>query len=118
VEVVPKKKKISKTKKTKKISSKSVFTSPISTSTAPSITKRFLAVVSLFSPATLVFMCKTYWITLFNPTYSPVENDTGQQLRSALERKRQMSPGSPRKGQRKMKRGQAKTLSDLPKLSA
>ena len=69
------------------------------------------------NPFTLFAMTKAYWASLCNLDYGK-SDDSSQELRSALEAKAKKGPttgGS--KGRRKMKRGQAKTLSDLPALS-
>ena len=68
------------------------------------------------NPITLLSMTKAYWASLFNLDYLKQKDDSSQELRSALERKAMRSP--PKRGHRKMKRGQAKTLSDLPQLSS
>jgi hypothetical protein len=48
-----------------------------------------------------------------------MKKDSSQNLRSAMEDKaKKAGGGSPRKGKRQMRPGQAKTLSDLPQLSA
>ncbi|GMI15021.1 hypothetical protein TrVE_jg13937 [Triparma verrucosa] len=66
-------------------------------------------------------MITIYFKSLFNPSY-PTLTDTdevsGSNLRSALERKANKSGGIKKKGVRKMKRGQAKTINDLPKLNS
>jgi len=46
------------------------------------------------------------------------EKEPSQNLRSALEEKARKQQPGPTKPKRKMKPGQAKTLSDLPQLSA
>lgn len=70
------------------------------------------------NPFTLVAMVKSYWVSLFDVDYLKKRTPTHQELRSALEEKAKRSGPSPGKGKRKMKRGQAKTLADLPKLNA
>lgn len=72
-----------------------------------------------FNPVTLVTMTKSYFASLFNINY--LEEDASQTLRSALQEKAKKADpkgGSGRKGKRMMRPGQAKTLSDLPQLSA
>lgn len=72
-----------------------------------------------FNPVTLVSMTKSYFASLFNINY--LEEDTTQTLRSALQEKAKKADpkgGNGRKGKRMMRPGQAKTLSDLPQLSA
>jgi len=71
----------------------------------------------LFHPVTVFRMTSAYWKSLFDLNYG--KQEASQELRSALEEKakRGGGPASGGKGRRKMKRGQAKTLSDLPKLS-
>jgi hypothetical protein len=50
--------------------------------------------------------------------FSIIPQDSSQELRSALEEKARRNGGSgAAKGKRKFKRGQAKSLSDLPKLN-
>jgi hypothetical protein len=65
-------------------------------------------------------MTKAYFISLCDINY--LKEEQTQTLRSALEEKARKqqpsSPGGPAKPKRKMKPGQAKTLSDLPQLSA
>ncbi|GMI46581.1 hypothetical protein TrCOL_g11096 [Triparma columacea] len=82
-------------------------------------TPSFLRFLTSLSPSTLFKMTTTYWKSLINPSYpSSVDLDepAGSDLRSALSRKGSSSGGH-RRGTKKMKRGQAKTLSDLPKLN-
>jgi len=89
------------TKKTKK---KSKFSLKI-----PYIIKTFL------NPVTVFTMTKAYFGSLFTLDYFK-EEDSSQNLRSALEEKAKKG-GAPSRGRKKMKRGQAKTLSDLPQLN-
>lgn len=72
------------------------------------------------NPVTLYKMTIAYWKSLFNLDYLKNNGaDPSQDLRSALEEKSKKGGGSsPKRGKRKMKRGQAKTLSDLPQLSS
>lgn len=71
------------------------------------------------NPFTFFAMVKAYWISLFDFDFLKKKEVPGQDLRSALEEKAKRSPYSgPGKGKRKMKPGQAKTLSDLPQLSS
>ena len=69
------------------------------------------------NPFTCIAMIKAYWLSLFNLDY--LKPDASQELRSALEQKAKKSGGTSGsgRGKRKMKRGQAKTLSDLPALN-
>jgi hypothetical protein len=73
------------------------------------------------NPWTLFAMTKAYWASFFNLNFlQDLQPTAGLELRSALEEKAKRSPppgGSGNKGRRKMKRGQAKTISDLPQLS-
>jgi len=104
------KKKKSKDAKAKVAETKSKSKSRIR---IPYILKAFL------NPFTVFAMTKGYFASLFNIDY--LQQDTSQTLRSALEEKAKRSGGntSKRPGRgRKMKPGQAKTLSDLPQLSA
>jgi len=70
------------------------------------------------NPFTVFAMTKAYFASLFDIAY--LEKDESQNLRSALEEKakRDFAKGGGKKGKRAMKPGQAKTLSDLPQLSA
>lgn len=73
------------------------------------------------NPLTLIAMTKAYFASLCNIGY--LEEDSSQTLRSALEdkAKKQQAGGKPsggKRGKRTMRPGQAKTLSDLPQLSA
>lgn len=68
------------------------------------------------NPITLLSMTKAYWASLVNLDYLK-KADSSQDLRSALEEKAKKGGSGPAKGRRKMKRGQAKTLSDLPQLN-
>lgn len=68
------------------------------------------------NPFTLFAMTKAYFASLCDINY--FKEDQSQTLRSALEekaRRQQPAAGPPK---RKMKPGQAKTISDLPQLSA
>jgi len=71
------------------------------------------------NPFTLFAMTKAYFLSLCDINY--LEEDDAQTFRSALQEKaRKQNPSSSgsTKPTRKMKPGQAKTLSDLPQLSA
>lgn len=70
------------------------------------------------NPFTFIVMVKSYWMSLFDLDYLKKREVSGQELRSALEEKAKRSYPGPSKGKRKMKPGQAKTLSDLPQLSS
>lgn len=79
------------------------------------------------NPFTFIAMTKSYWASLFNLNYlhqQQMMNQGGNNvlLRTAIEEneKRKVSlPSSNRRSTKKtMKRGQAKTLNDLPKLSS
>jgi len=73
---------------------------------------------ALMNPFTVLAMTKAYWASLFNLDYLQKKQPPAQELRSALEEKAKRSGGGPpSRGRRKMKRGQAKTLSDLPQLN-
>jgi hypothetical protein len=69
------------------------------------------------NPWTAWKMTIAYWASLFNLDYLQPEASGAQGLRSALEEKARHSGNSKKKGRRTMKRGQAKTLSDLPQLN-
>jgi len=68
------------------------------------------------NPFTLLSMTKGYFISLFDINY--LKEEPSQNLRSALEAKAKQGGGGKPKPKRKMRPGQAKTLSDLPQLSA
>ena len=72
------------------------------------------------NPVTVIAMTRAYFASLFNISF--LEEEESQTLRSALEDKAKKPGGSAggggRKGKRAMRPGQAKTLSDLPQLSA
>ncbi|GFH43857.1 hypothetical protein CTEN210_00330 [Chaetoceros tenuissimus] len=68
----------------------------------------------MLNPFTILTMIRGYFASLFNIDY--LQEDVSQTLRSALQEKAKSTGGAKR--QRKMKPGQAKTLSDLPQLSA
>ena len=73
---------------------------------------------ALLNPFTALAMTKAYWASLVDLNYMQRQQpQQGQELRSALEEKAKRNSGGPPKGRRKMKRGQAKTLADLPQLS-
>jgi len=85
-----------------------------------SMYKRYVPYIvrACVNPFTLFAMTKAYFMSLCDINY--LKEDDAQTLRSALQdkaRKQNPSSGSP-KPTRKMKPGQAKTLSDLPQLSA
>lgn len=66
-------------------------------------------------------MTRAYFASLFDISYLEKKAPPAQQLRSALEDKAKKQGGlggAPKRGKRAMKPGQAKTLSDLPQLSA
>lgn len=69
------------------------------------------------NPFTFLTMTKAYFVSLFNIDY--LVEDSSQTLRSALEDKaRKAAATGGKKRKRQFKPGQAKTLSDLPQLSA
>mmetsp|Transcript_30130 Transcript_30130/g.65218 ORF Transcript_30130/g.65218 Transcript_30130/m.65218 type:complete len:238 (+) Transcript_30130:83-796(+) len=75
------------------------------------------------NPVTVIAMTRAYFASLFNIAY--LEEESSQTLRSALEDKAKKTGGSTgggggggKRGKRAMRPGQAKTLSDLPQLSA
>eukprot|EP00978_Attheya_sp_CCMP212_P029144 scaffold102690_cov46-Attheya_sp.AAC.1 len=68
------------------------------------------------NPLTVFAMTRAYFASLFNIHY--LEQDSSQTLRSALQEKAKQNDGASKKRKRAMKPGQAKTLSDLPQLSA
>jgi len=73
---------------------------------------------ALLNPFTVMSMTKSYFASLFNIDYMK-EEDPSQNLRSALSAKARKGGNSSRpKPKRTFKPGQAKTLHDLPQLSA
>lgn len=69
------------------------------------------------NPITVLAMTKAYFASLFNINY--MDEDPSQTLRSALEHKAKTAVNvGKKKPARKFRPGQAKTLSDLPQLSA
>jgi len=84
--------------------------------TSPSVFKKIPYIVRAFlNPFTVFAMTKGYFASLFNIDY--LQEDVSQNLRSALQEKAKSAPTGGKRA-RKMKPGQAKTLSDLPQLSA
>jgi len=72
------------------------------------------------NPIVFFQMTVGYWKSLYNINYmTEKEEDSSQNLRTALEQKARQGSGGKKKsrGKRKMKPGQAKTLSDLPQLN-
>jgi len=65
------------------------------------------------SPFTLFSMTRSYFASLINVSY--LDEIQSQSLRPSFEEQAKFDP-RPKKGKRIMKRGQAKTISDLPKL--
>jgi len=120
-----------KTKQSKKVVNASLSTtkkkkvSNQNTAVAVKKTKRKLLYIpyiikALLNPFTVFSMTRGYFASLVNIDY--LKEDTSQTLRSALQEKAKQQggqTGGKRSGRgRKMKPGQAKTLSDLPQLSA
>ena len=75
------------------------------------------------NPFTFWAMTRSYWASLFNLNYlHDQQSSSGELLRTAreeLEKRKVTLPNSSNKrGKKTMKRGQAKTLNDLPKLSS
>jgi hypothetical protein len=84
--------------------------------TSTSVLKKIPYIVrALMNPFTVFAMAKGYFASLFNIDY--LQEDVSQTLRSALQEKAKSAPSGGKRA-RKMKPGQAKTLSDLPQLSA
>mmetsp|Transcript_7721 Transcript_7721/g.14565 ORF Transcript_7721/g.14565 Transcript_7721/m.14565 type:complete len:207 (-) Transcript_7721:497-1117(-) len=112
----------SKDKKKAKIKqtvSESLKVSKKKKSSGTSVLKKIPYILRAFmNPFTVFAMTKGYFASLFNIDY--LQQDISQSLRSALQEKAKSSPpgGGGAKKARKMKPGQAKTLSDLPQLSA
>jgi len=86
----------------------------------PNIYKRYVPYIirACLNPFTLIAMTRSYFVSLCDINYPKM--DQSQTLRSALEEKARKQPtaSGPAKPTRKMKPGQAKTISDLPQLSA
>jgi len=77
-------------------------------------------VKACLNPVVFLKMTSGYWKSLYNINYMNEKvTDSSQDLRTALEHKaRHGGPGkNVSRGKRKMKPGQAKTLSDLPQLN-
>eukprot|EP00339_Tiarina_fusa_P015761 CAMPEP_0117032824 /NCGR_PEP_ID=MMETSP0472-20121206/23504_1 /TAXON_ID=693140 ORGANISM="Tiarina fusus, Strain LIS" /NCGR_SAMPLE_ID=MMETSP0472 /ASSEMBLY_ACC=CAM_ASM_000603 /LENGTH=210 /DNA_ID=CAMNT_0004741579 /DNA_START=68 /DNA_END=701 /DNA_ORIENTATION=+ len=74
-------------------------------------------VKALVNPFVVWQMTKGYFASLVNLNYLEENKDPSQDLRSALEAKAKKGGSSGSRGKRKMKPGQAKTLSDLPQLN-
>lgn len=76
------------------------------------------------NPFTFWAMTRSYWASLFNLNYlHDQQQSSGELLRTAreeLEKRKVTLPNSSnnKRGKKTMKRGQAKTLNDLPKLSS
>lgn len=104
-----------KSKAVKKVVSESLSKSSSKTS-KKSIFKIPYIVKALLNPLTVLAMTKAYFGSLFNINY--MEEDPSQTLRSALEQKAKTAGPSGGKPKKKLRPGQAKTLSDLPQLSA
>jgi len=88
---------------------------------SPSLLKRVPYIFRAFiNPFTVLKMTRGYFASLFNIDYldEHLDEDSSQNLRSALEEKAKRTSMSGGKRARKMRPGQAKTLSDLPQLSA
>jgi hypothetical protein len=84
-----------------------------------SLYKRYVPYIvrACINPFTFMAMVKAYFVSLCDINY--LKEEQSQTLRSALEEKaRKEAPSGPTKPKRKMKPGQAKTISDLPQLSA
>lgn len=75
---------------------------------------------AFMNPFTVISMTKAYWSSLFNLNYLKNRIEPTQELRSALEEKAKKKGGGGGNSARKkvMKRGQSKSLSDLPQLSS
>lgn len=73
-------------------------------------------VKACLNPVVFFQMTAGYWQSLFSINYmAGKEQDSSQNLRNALEQKARQGGGrKTTRGKRKMKPGQAKTLSDLP----
>lgn len=77
-------------------------------------------VKACLNPLVFFQMTKAYWASLISHNYLDDKkgSDSSQDLRSALEQKaRQAGSGGKRRGKKRMKPGQAKTISDLPALN-
>ncbi|KAG7364406.1 hypothetical protein IV203_037608 [Nitzschia inconspicua] len=76
-------------------------------------------VKACLNPFIFIQMTTEYWRSLINNKYGEAVKDTSQDLRSSLQDKARKGGGgnSSTRKKRKMKPGQAKTLSDLPQLN-
>jgi len=68
------------------------------------------------NPFTVMKMTRGYFKSLFNLDYGR-KTEVSQTLRTALEEKAKNFGKPPKRGKRKMRPGQAKTISDLPQLN-
>jgi len=111
-------KSITKTKKKMESSSKAAINSKLSrTKKKRSFLKGVPYIIrASLNPITFLAMTKAYFKSLFDFNY--LKKDESQNLRSAMEEKAKRGPIEARKKKRQFKPGQAKTLSDLPQLSA
>lgn len=115
------KKAMEKLKAQKKVQAKKTVSASLSATKSkkikgPSPFKKIPYIVrALMNPFTVFAMTKGYFASLFNIDY--LQEDVSQNLRSALQEKAKSAPLGGKRV-RKMKPGQAKTLSDLPQLSA
>jgi len=73
---------------------------------------------ALLNPVTFFAMTKAYWLSFFDFDYVQKNSNAAQDLRSALQTRAKKSGGGSGLPKRRMTRGQAKTLSDLPALSS
>ena len=102
-----------------KLAATSARSSSSSSSRSPLLKIPYI-IRACLNPFTVIAMTKAYWQSLFNIKF--MEEESAQPLRSALEEKAKKAGGSTglggRGGKRRYKPGQAKTLADLPQLSA
>ncbi|KAL3925356.1 MAG: hypothetical protein SGILL_000465 [Bacillariaceae sp.] len=75
-------------------------------------------VKACLNPFVFMQMTAGYWKSLFNYKFADTLKDSSQDLRNSLQDKaKKGGGGSSSRKKRKMKPGQAKTLSDLPQLN-
>jgi hypothetical protein len=117
----------SKQEASRKVASKKAVSEVLKDSKSPASSSKKKIAVAFFrvpyivraclNPATALRMTAAYWASLFNLDFLKRDDNPASELRSALQEKaRSDGGGSKKRGKRTMKRGQSKTLSDLPQL--
>jgi hypothetical protein len=109
-------KKKAATKKTVSASLKTTSPKKKKSGVGGSVAKKIPYIIkALLNPFVVFAMMKGYFASLFNIDFG--HEDVSQTLRSALQEKAKSAPSSGKRA-RKMKPGQAKTLSDLPVINS